>query len=293
MRKNNFKQDNIGAVSLLTVGILFGLSGVFAKYLATWMNAYQTVFIRFIISFALGIIILVAKRQQFNIAKVDKTKLALFAISFPGQAIFFTLSVFYTKVALAVFSFYIANLVSSFILGALLFKEKIDTKKGIALILIFGSLICFTKPFNGFVLDIGFIFGLIAGVIQTVASIFQKTIGDKTDRLSLIIIQTFTGAVIAFIAMIFTNTVSFSSLQLSGLVVAIIFGGVFLAISYLMLIGFQRTNLNVGTLLISSELFFGPLFAYFAFGQSLGTLEIFGGILTIAAVVLVNSNFSK
>ena len=287
------KNTSAGPLSLLTVGILFGLSGSLAKYLGTWLNAYQTVAVRFFVACLLGILFLILTKKKFDISKVNKMKLGLFAISFPAQAIFFTLSVFYTKIALAVFAFYIANLLSSFLLGNIFFKEKIDSKKSLALVLIVGSLLCLTNPFQNFHLSIGFLFGLTAGVLQTFASIFQRTIGKGTDRLTLVIIQTFTGVVMAVLAMILTNTLIIPSISLLGILVSVFFGAVFLVIAYLSLIGFQKTNLNVGSMLVSTELFFGPLFAFVIFHESLGTLELLGGFLTIAAVILVNSNLRK
>ena len=282
-----------GQLSLLSVGILFGLSGVFAKYLSGWMNPYLTVAFRFGIAFLLAAVGLILTKQKFDITKVNKTKLALFAVSFPAQAIFFTLSVFYTKVALAVFAFYIANLLSSFLLGFFLFNEKIDTKKAFALICIIGSLMCFTNPLQGFNINAGFMFGLIAGVVQTVASIFQKTIGEKTNKLSLLMVQTFAGTMMAALAMLVTSTLFIPEMPLPAVSVTVLFGAVFLLISYLLLIGFQKMNLNVGTLLISSELLFGPAFAFLLFHESLGMLEVIGGLLTIVAVVVVNSDFLK
>jgi drug/metabolite transporter (DMT)-like permease len=287
------KNTNLtGNISLVVVGILFGLSGIFAKYLSTWMNAYQTVALRFGVAFVIAVTVLLATKQKFSLKKIDSTKLLFFVLSFPAQAIFFTLSVFHTKVALAVFAFYIANLLSSFFFGYILFKEKIDTRKGVALLCIVGSLLCFTNPFQGFNLSLGFMFGLIAGVVQTISSIFQKTIGEKTNRLSLLIAQTFSGTVMAAVAMFMTSSFVLPMLPVSALVVTSLFGAIFLLISYLLLYGFQRTNLNLGTLLISSELLFGPVFAFVIFRESLGNTEILGGVLATVALFVANSYFS-
>ncbi len=52
--------------------------------------------------------------------------------------------------------------------------------------------------------------------------------------------------------------------------------------------GFQKTDINIGSMLVSTELFFGPLFAYLMFRESLSTSEIIGSILVILAVINVN-----
>ncbi|MEN9327242.1 MAG: hypothetical protein RI947_50 [Candidatus Parcubacteria bacterium] len=278
----------IGPLSLLTIGILFGLSGVIAKYLSSWLNPYQVIALRFAGAFIMAYSVVLFTGQKIKFKKLNKQTLLLFAVSFPISVIFFTLSVFYTKVSLAVFSFYIANLVSSFICGSVFFKETIERKKQITLLCIMAALICFTNPFQGFTLNIGFIFGLISGVLQTIASIFQKILGESTDRLGLVMIQTLAGCVMAVIVLIFTHTLTIPWMPLTAWGVIALFGAMFLAISYLFLIGFQKTNLNVGSILVSSELLFGPLFALLLLNEMPSGLELLGGIFTIVAVVIAN-----
>ncbi len=55
-----------------------------------------------------------------------------------------------------------------------------------------------------------------------------------------------------------------------------------------MIHGFQNFNLNLGSIVVSSELIFGPLFAVLILGEGLTTWEIVGGILVIAAIVISN-----
>src|SRR5258708_27257119 len=111
----------IGPVSLLSIGILFGISGVIAKYLSLYFTAYQVVVLRFFFAFIFAILVLFATKQKIKIHDLDKKTLLLFAVSFPVSVIFFVLSIFHTSVSMAVFYFYIANLASSFVFGSLFF----------------------------------------------------------------------------------------------------------------------------------------------------------------------------
>lgn len=188
-----------GYISLLLVGVFFGISGPLAKYLSPWANAYQTVALRFGIALLFAILTsLFMKKEKQTKSNVKFLDTSLFALSFPLSTITFTLSVFNTKISLAIFSFYIANLVSSFILGKIFFKENIDRQKITSLVLILISLGLFTNITTNFKIDLGFIYGLISGVLQTITSIFQKRLVG-INRLSLVKIQTFTGLVFAII----------------------------------------------------------------------------------------------
>lgn len=242
----------LGSLSLLLVGILYGLSGVIAKYLSAWLNPYQVIEARFAVAWIIAIFILILSQKKIGLRKTNLKSLIPFAIAFPISAIFFTLSVFHTTVSVAVFSFYIANLVASFILGRFVFNERVTRNKKLALVSIVLAVIALTNPFDNFSLQLGFLFGLLSGTIQAIASTFQKIVSQTTNRLGLVIIQTFTGIVISAAILLVTNQPLLFFLPPIPLLVVIGFGAIFLAISYLFLIGFKYINLNTGSILVSS-----------------------------------------
>ncbi len=281
-------QKLIGISSLLAVGVLFGLSGVMAKYLSDSLNPYQVVEYRFAIALIAALAIVIFLRKKIHFGTHDKKTLALFAVSFPVSVILFTLAIFNTSVALAVFSFYIATLVSSFVLGKLFFGERIHIYKQIALALVLLAVVVFTDPFGSATLGVGFAFGLLSGVVQGIASSFQKKLSGTTDRISLLVLQTAVGAALAAIVLLVISEPLVVSLSGFDWFIAGVFGISMLAISYLFLVGFKYTNLNTGSILVSSELLFGPLFALLLLAESLGPHVIIGGILTAIAAVFAN-----
>lgn len=275
----------IGTGSLLLVGILFGLSGVMAKYLSGSLNPYQVVEYRFAIALLAALMIVVFLRKKIRFGNHDKKTLVLFAISFPISVILFTLAIFNTSVAMAVFSFYIATLISSFVLGRLFFGERIHVYKQIAFVLVLLAIFVFTDPFGTSTLGVGFLFGLLSGVVQGIASSFQKKLSGATDRLSLLVLQTASGMVLAAIVLLVIQEPLVVGLSGFEWLVAAIFGVSMLAISYLFLVGFKYTNLNTGSILISSELLFGPLFALLLLGEGLGMHVVIGGVLIGVATI--------
>lgn len=280
----------IGVTSLLLIGVLFGLSGVIAKYLSLYLNPYQVVVLRYSVAFVIAIILVGIKREPLKLRGVKKSTLFWFAITFPASVIFFTLSIFNTTVSLAVFSFYIATLVSSFAVGRIYFNEAITRNKQISLVFILLAVLAFTNPFEDFSIELGFIYGLISGGIQTIASSFQKIVSKKASRLGLLTFQTIAGSLLAGLILVFQNQPLFISLEPFPLVVGIVFGAIFLAISYLFLVGFSYINLNVRSILVSSELLFGPLFALVLLSEVPTSLELVGGVFTIVAVIFANKD---
>lgn len=270
---------------MLLVGILFGLSGVIAKYFSDTLNAYQVVEYRFAIALVAVLVIVAIMRKSIHFGNHDKKTLLAYAVSFPISVVLFTLAIFNTSVALAVFSFYIATLVSSFILGRIFFGERIHIYKQIALGIVLVAVYVFTDPLGTSSLGVGFLLGIAAGVVQGIASSFQKKLSSSTDKLSLLVIQTVSGMILAILVLFVIQQPLFVSLSGFEWFIAVIFGVSMLAIIYLFLVGFKYTNLNTGSIIVSSELLFGPLFALLLLGEKLGTHIIVGGILIAIATI--------
>jgi len=288
VNKNKSSKSFIGVLSLLTVGLLFGLSGVIAKYLSRTINPYQVVEYRFGIAFIGSLLLLVLLRRKPNFKQFNRKALILFAITFPISVILFTLSIFHASVALAVFSFYSATLISQFVLGRLFFGEKLNALKGLAFISMLIAILAFTNPLSHFSISLGLVFGLLSGVVQGVASSFQKKLSGSSDKNSLLVIQTFAGAIIAAVILLVTDKPLFVNLTGFEWLTAVVFGLSMLAITYLFLVGYKYVNLNTGSILVSSELFFGPFFAYILLSENISTNIFIGGLFTVIAAVLAN-----
>lgn len=280
----------LGTSSLLAIGILFGFSGVIGKYLSEYLNAYQIVEYRFIVAFFAIALVLLFTRERLNLKKFDLRTLFLFSVTFPISVILFYLAIFNTTVSLAVFSFYIATLVSSFVVGYFYFREKISADKKIALFLVLAAVLALTNPFGGFSLQIGFIFGILAGIVQTTASSYQKIVANSTSKGGLLFIQAFAGVCVSAVAVVLSGAPIFSSIPPFAIGATIIFGLSLLVISYLFLVGFKYVQLNTGSILVSTELFFGPFFAFVLISESMTLLQITGGLLLAGAVYFANRN---
>jgi drug/metabolite transporter (DMT)-like permease len=70
--------------------------------------------------------------------------------------------------------------------------------------------------------------------------------------------------------------------------IVIFFGLLIVAVNYLLLLGFRNFDLNLGTILLSSEMVFTPIFAFLAFGEAPSLYVIIGGVFIAASIVLVN-----
>lgn len=279
------------AASLLAAGALFGISGVIAKWLSSSLSAFQLVFWRFAIAFLAVLIIAAVTRTRFSVTTLPRAPTVAFALSFPVGVVLFTLSVFHGSVASAVFSFYIALLVSSAGLGRLFFDERLTLFKSLALFAGLAAAAVLTRPWGHFHFSLAVLYGLASGVVQAIASIFQKKLAPYAGRFTLLALQTLAGTMIAGLLLMFAHRSPLASLgqiSPSRFLVLAIYGLILLAITQLFLIGFTRVALNVAGVLLSSELFFGPLFASLLLGEPFTPTLILAGSLAIGAAVLAH-----
>jgi drug/metabolite transporter (DMT)-like permease len=63
--------------------------------------------------------------------------------------------------------------------------------------------------------------------------------------------------------------------------------------SYLTLYGFQNFDVNIGTVIMSTELVFAAIMAYFLFDEVPATHELVGGIVIFAGSVVGSGIFDR
>ena len=73
--------------------------------------------------------------------------------------------------------------------------------------------------------------------------------------------------------------------------VGIVFGIFHIGLTFLTIYGFQHFDLNLGAIVLSSELFFTILFALFIFGELSATSEVIGAICIVLAITLLHVHY--
>lgn len=280
-------QKQKGNSALLAVGFLFGASSPLAKILSPFLSAFGVVGTRFLFALPFALISIFSNKEDVMINRNNLAKLSFFGFIFPISVIFYTLALFNTKVSLAIFSFYIANLLSSIIIGKLVHKENFGLSKKLAFLLSILAIVILTEPFNSYVVDIGIVFGYISGCIQTLASHFQKKYSESINETTLTLSQIIGGILIGFAIAFYVGDFGVFALTPYALGIAIIFGLVIFLINKFLVYGFKRADIGTGTILMSSELIFGPLMAYIIFQETLSAQQIVGGCLALVAAILV------
>jgi len=281
-RMNKFE----GFSALLLTGLLYGLFGIFVRLLSTQLLSYQQIFLRNVSGLVVALIVVFIIKASWSLSKKQKWSLFFFAFPYPLTIVFLTLSYLKTEIAITTFALYIGSLVATLLIGKIFFKEQVTKIKLLSLLLVLIGLTFFNLPFSSKSINVGLIFGLVAGVFSATNSSMRKLLGGQIDRFILIVVQMIGGIIITGLLVLFFHQTHFPILSPLNSFIVFIFGLVVVLIAYLTLIGFQNFDLNLGTVVLSSEVFFAPLFAAIIFKEYLTAFELLGGIFIILAIIL-------
>lgn len=282
-----------GFFSLLIAGLIFGSFGILVRILNIELSSFQQIFFRNFVSFLLAVFIILIFKRKISFKNTSKLNIVLFGISLPLTIIFYTLAIIKTKIIIAIASLYIGSIIFSLLLGIVFFKEKITLQKIISIIFAVIGLIFFASPFSLTSLNIGLVYGVLSGFMDVTSNSFKKYLSGKIDRFVLIAIQMFGGIIISLILIIYSNTLFIPQMSSQTIYIGIFFGLLLLTINYLLLVGFSNFDLNLGTIVMSSELVFASIFAYLLYKEIPTKNELIAVFFIILSIVSSNIAIQK
>jgi drug/metabolite transporter (DMT)-like permease len=282
-----------GFISLLLAGFIFGTFGIWIRILNLQMTTYQQIFFRGVVGFTFASFLVFIFKQKIKLNGVNKKILLAYAFCFPLAIIFFVLSLLNTKISVTIFSFYATGIIGSLFIGSFFFKEKFTWVKVGCLGLVVVGIFFLSYPLSLSTFSFGLMMGLIGGFLDAISNSLRKFVSGKIDRFVLVAMQ-MGGVIVVSLVLLFINrNAVIVPMTFETIFVGIVFGGLLMFVSLLTLIGFQNYDLNLGTIVLSSELIFAPVFAVLVFQEIPSVLEIVGGLFVASAIVVSNVNFRK
>ncbi len=283
-----------GFFALLLAGATLGSFSIWIRFLNTDLGPYQQIVLRNIIALLLSFLLIFLLKRKIDFKQISKKYLLAYTFAFPLSIVFFTLAVVMGKIITAIFGLYLASFLLSLVIGILIFGEKVTLKKVFALMLVLIALLIYILPFSLHnLLDRGFLFGLCAGCAEAAANSFRKYLGGRLDKLVLVALQGAGALILGLILVLAAGQFNIPTVSIFSWIVLLIFGVLLVLMTYLTLVGFSNFDLNLGTVVVSSELFFGPFFAALIFSEFPTYPQIIGGILILIAIIVLNVNFKR
>ncbi len=283
-----------GFLSLLLTAVIFASFGVYVRYLNNQgLDVYQQVFLRGATGFGFAALASFLLKERFVFKKVSKLALAIYILSLPITIVSFVYSILLTKITTTIFGLYTASLITSLLIGYFFFKEKITRIKKIVLGLSFIGLLIYSYPLSLATINIGLLWALLNGVADSVVQSSAKFLSGKVDKFVLTSLRMLGLVVTVPLLALLVGGFSLPAMSTGSWVVGSWFGLMLVAVQFLTLVGFKNFDLNLGTIIISSELFFAGIFAYLFFREVPTLNELIGSLVIISAILLLNLNLDQ
>ncbi|HSX18569.1 MAG TPA: DMT family transporter [Candidatus Saccharimonadales bacterium] len=284
-----------GFLALFATGIIFGSFSIYIRLLSSHVTAYQQIFLRNLVALVLILAIIFVLKKQFSFRGHSKLILLGFTFLFPIGVILFVLSVLQTQIITAVFGVYLGSVISSLIVGIVFFKEKLTALKLLVLTLVLTGLVIYVWPISvNSLLSKGLLLAVGTGLADTGSNSLRKYLGEKIDKFVLVSLHAMGGMILSLVLIVASGQFGVVNMPIESWLVVLIFGLSLIAVYYFTLVGFSNFDLHLGTVVLSSELFFGPLFAVIFFREYPTTFQIIGASLIMLAIVALNTNlFSR
>jgi len=206
--------------------------------------------------------------------------------------VFFTIAINEIKIASTIFLLYIASMLTSLFMGTLIFKESLGAQKMAALFLAVVGLSLFMSEHMALGLGVGMVSALLSGVSEGVGNVIRKKLKDA-DRVTVTLVQFLVITITAFILVGMAGESAIREVSWLPIVALIAFSTLQLALNNLLLFGFQNFDVNIGTVILSLEIFIAAIFGFLIFGETLSTAEIAGGVVIFTASVVSAWEFKK
>lgn len=288
MKKNKL----IGISSILFSTFIYGFFGVLTRIIGFKIPLFFQSWTRSLFTVLILIIPVIAHSKWQKIRKKDVKWLILRSIGgimgFVGSFVAFL----YIPFGLAYFIFYAGSTISGYILGRLLFKEKLTTVKIISLILaLVGISFIYSFSLPTFDKSIYVLYALISGFGTAVWNVFSKKISGNYSALQLNFADTLISCLISFAISFFIKEAwpwkTLSTLILPNL----LFIALFFSTGQFMIYGFKHLDVHIASLLMLAEILFGIILGFIFYKEVVSSSAMIGGIIIVTAIILPHLNF--
>jgi drug/metabolite transporter (DMT)-like permease len=280
-----------GSEALLIAAFLFATTNVLVREMAYMWGDQAQVAARFALVWL--ILVVFARFSRTKKSSIPRSKIPtaiLYSVLAALSILFFTLSVQMTTIANTLFTSNATELFVAFLLGTLLLNETLNRRKITAIVLALAGLAFYSDSlFSG---NTGIIFGLLAGGTVAACNLLAKKL-KGVDLGAIMRIQFGLGAIFMIIlTLLLSPTDIIRTVSIEAISATVIFALILIAATHLVLYGFQHSDINIASVILSSQLVFGALLGFFIYQEVLATHEIISGIL-IACAAIIGSRGQK
>lgn len=274
-----------GSEALLGAAFLFALTNVLIREMSEMWGDQAQVAARFALVWLILVIFTYFKKStKTTIPRSKRTTAIAYSIVAAISILFFTLSVQATTIANTLFTSNATELFVAFLLGSFFLREKITLKKLLAILLAVIGLVLYSDSI--LVGSLGIIFGVLGGATTALCNLLAKRL-KGVDLGAIMRMQFGLGTLFMIgLTLIFSPNDIIRTVSIKGVIATVAFALILIAATRLVLYGFQHSDINIASVLLSSQLAFGALLGFFVYQEVLALHEIASGLLILCAAII-------
>src|SRR3990167_4555007 len=280
-----------GILYLLVSAFIYSSLSIFIRFLnAAKVEPSAQTLMRYLFAFLIAGVYFKLSKSKFIFDKKNLLLLTFTAVF--GYALtnfFFTYAIIHTQVSTAMFIFYSFAILTP-ILAFIFLKEKANKFNFISLGLGLISLLLLFQPNALATLKLGGLFAFLSALAQSFYLIARKKLNQYSSQ-ELLVVSTAAGIVsmagLTWLLSPTFYTIKLPTLALNSWLAAAIAGIFNFGGWFLMSKGFQMVKAATGSLVMLVENVFVVMIGFWFLNETPTLMTLFGGLLVIAAAVLV------
>lgn len=279
-----------GIGSLVLCALLYSFFGIFARTIGFTIPIFYQTWTRNL----LGTLTLFALCLYFKkFTKIKRTdwkwviaRSAIGIVGFFGSFISFN----FIPIGTAYFVFYAGSTIGGFMLGKMLFKEKITSIRALSLILaLTGLFLIYSANFK--IDDLVYVLmAFISGGAAGIWSAISKKISGTYSTLQLNLFDFVLFGLISFSISIVLQEKWVLPALTAPWIANVIAAFVFILTGQLVVIGYKYLTAQIATLIMLLEVLFGIILGFLFYQEVLTPLTFIGGALILSAIILPEIN---
>lgn len=282
-----------GTFFILISAFFFGTYGIWSRLMADQFGEFSQAWTRGLLLLIVVLIINWKKKLFKKIKRKDFKWFVMIALAGGlNQAPYF-FGFKYLEIGTATLLFYAALVVGGYIIGKLIFNEKLNSIKILSLFLAFSGMIAIYRLSLSSNQIIPATLTVIAGLMGATSAVLPKKLSGNYHELQIMsgyfIVMVIANGLLSYLFKDPLPPFGFSTSWLAQLA----YSFALLVANFTVIEGFKYVEASIGSLIGLAEIIFGIGFGVLLFGEIVGVGTILGSGLIIMSAVLPNIKFKQ
>jgi len=277
-----------GLFSLVSAAALYGSYGIFSRLIGESFGAFAQNWIRSALILCASIVLIIVLKVKFKPFQRKDVKWIAIWILF-GSTGYLTFIAFNNlPLGTVYFLTYATMIMSSYMAGKFLYKEKLTLVKAISFLLaLFGLYLIYSFSIPQHRAAFALI-ALLSGSITGLWNVLSKKFSERYSEIQLIATDGVFSTCIGFVVWFFVRDAipPITTATAIPWIWVCVFAIAGLGTTALMIFGFKNIEAQIGSIILPVEIVFAIIFGYFLFGETLTVTALVGGLLIGSAAIL-------